>query len=123
MANSYLKIMQDNNQAHSEKQQQQKIKRRALLGGAMAAATIAMVKTVSGQLVPAAVPLPADIPADPTKVLGPPPGSLSTKSGFEQLVKTTSDTSSRTPLHQLHGMITPSELHFERHHDSRLHGS
>ena len=108
--------MQDNNQAHSDKQPQQKIKRRSLLGGAIAAATIAMVKTVTGQLVPAAVPLPTDIPPDPTKVLGPPPGSLSSKSNFERLLKTTSDTSSRTPLHKLHGMITPSELHFERHH-------
>ncbi len=48
--------------------------------------------------------------------LGPPPGQLGTKSSFENLLKLTSDTSSRTPLQYLHGTITPSELHFERHH-------
>lgn len=84
------------------------IKRRTFLGGA-AAATIALVKTTRGQLVPAAVP-------DPTKVPGTPPGTVGTRSVSEHPVKLPSDTSSRTPLQDLHGMLTPSDLHFERHH-------
>jgi sulfane dehydrogenase subunit SoxC len=91
----------------------QRLSRRKLLVGAATAATIALVRTATGQQVPAAVP---DIPADPTKTQGPPPGTLGSRSPFEQLKKIPSDTSSRTPLQHLHGMITPSDLHFERHH-------
>lgn len=90
-----------------------KIGRRKLLAGAAAAATIALIRTATGQQVPAAVP---KIEADPTKTLGPPPGTIGTKSVFEQLRKIPSDTSSRTPLQNLYGIITPSDLHFERHH-------
>ena len=86
-----------------------KVKRRSILGGAIAAATIALVKSSAGQLVSAVVP-------DPTKTLGLPPGTLGTRSPFERPVKIPSDTSSRTPLQDLYGMITPSDLHFERHH-------
>jgi sulfane dehydrogenase subunit SoxC len=81
----------------------QKIGRRRLLAGAAAAATIALVKSATGQLVPAAVP-------------GPPPGTLGSRSPHEQLRKIPSDTSSRSPLQNFHGIITPSDLHFERHH-------
>lgn len=92
-----------------------KIKRRALLGTVAASAIIALVRTATGQTVPSAVPKPVSVPDDPTKVLGPPP-TIGTRSSFEQLVKKPSDTSSRTPLQNLYGMITPSDLHFERHH-------
>lgn len=56
------------------------------------------------------------VPKDPTKVQGAPPGRLGTRSRFESLAKTTSPTSTQTPLHELHGTITPSDLHYERHH-------
>ncbi len=87
-----------------------KIKRRALFGGAIAAATMALIKSSTGQMVTAMVP-------DPTKVPGTPPGSLGTRSSFEHLAKVPSDTSSRTPLQHLYGTITPSDLHFERNHN------
>lgn len=86
-----------------------KINRRSLLSGAIAAATIALVKSTSGQSLHTTVP-------DPTKVLGVPPGSLGTRSRFEHPAKIPSDTSSRTPLQDLYGSITPSDLHFERNH-------
>jgi sulfane dehydrogenase subunit SoxC len=54
--------------------------------------------------------------ADPTKVTGTLPGKLGTRSPFEQPVKKPSDISSRTPLQDLYGIITPSDLHFERSH-------
>jgi sulfane dehydrogenase subunit SoxC len=92
-----------------------KMKRRSLLGGAIAAATIALVKTTTGQLISAAVPKTEPLP-DPTKVQGPPPGALGTRSAFEHPLKKPSDTSSRTPLQDLYGSITPSDLHFERNH-------
>ncbi|UYM17681.1 molybdopterin-dependent oxidoreductase [Endozoicomonas euniceicola] len=41
------------------------------------------------------------------------------KAPQEQLQKTVQglmQTESATPIHRLHGMITPSDLHFERHH-------
>src|SRR5690606_38762269 len=47
---------------------------------------------------------------------GTPPGKLGTRSPFENPLKDPSDTSSRTPLQDLYGIITPSDLHFERNH-------
>jgi sulfane dehydrogenase subunit SoxC len=103
-----------------------KIDRRSLLAGAAATAALVILKTASGQVLQAAppaltgagpiagggsVPLP-----DPTKVPGPPPSVLGTRSPFEHLRLSASDTSSRTPLQDLYGMITPSDLHFQRHH-------
>jgi sulfane dehydrogenase subunit SoxC len=53
---------------------------------------------------------------DPTKVLGPLPSAIGERSPFEKPVRKPSDTSSRTPLQDLYGTITPSDLHYERHH-------
>jgi sulfane dehydrogenase subunit SoxC len=41
---------------------------------------------------------------------------LGSRAASEQLKRAPGPTSSRTPLHQLHGTITPADLHFERHH-------
>lgn len=53
---------------------------------------------------------------DPTKVPGAPVGVVGTRSPFEELRKTASDISARTPLQSLYGMLTPADLHFERDH-------
>lgn len=82
--------------------------RRAFLGSA-AATTVALVQTASGQTV--------QVPTDPTRTPGVPPGEVGTRSQFEKLVKKPSDISSRSPLQDLFGTITPSDLHFERHHN------
>ena len=89
-----------------------KIKRRTLLGGAATAALV-LVQTSFGKMAQAAI---SQAETDPTKVPGVPPGELGTRSAFEKLLKTSSDTSSRTPLQNLFGTITPSDLHFERDH-------
>jgi sulfane dehydrogenase subunit SoxC len=107
----------------------EKITRRRLLAGAATAASIALIRTVTGQSIHAAVgasqhaPDPVHPPgssiissADTVRKPGPPPGTLGKRSLFEHPVKAPSDTSSRTPLQDLYGMITPSDLHFERHH-------
>ncbi|KIC90739.1 hypothetical protein OI18_22865 [Flavihumibacter solisilvae] len=89
--------------------------RRAILAASAAAAGIALVKTTAGQLVHALVPGDKP-PADPTTIQGVPSGKIGTRSPFEQLVKKPSDISARTPLQHLVGTMTPSDLHFERHH-------
>jgi sulfane dehydrogenase subunit SoxC len=96
--------------------------------GRPATAGIALLKTAVGQTIrktghplttPAEThpgsarqpPLP-----DPIHTPGPPPSPIGTRSGFETLKLIPSDTSSRTPLQSLYGIITPSDLHFQRHH-------
>jgi sulfane dehydrogenase subunit SoxC len=92
-----------------------RISRRSLLAGA-AAATVVLVQTANGKAFQAALTREEQAPDDPTKVPGVPPGTLGTRSAFEKPAKTPSDTSSRTPLQDLYGTITPSDLHYERHH-------
>lgn len=92
-----------------------KISRRLLLGGA-ATAAIVLVQTSVGKMVQAAVPESLYIPADPTKVIGAGPSGYGSRSLFEHPERLPSATSSRTPLQDLYGTITPSGLHFERHH-------
>jgi sulfane dehydrogenase subunit SoxC len=61
----------------------------------------------------------AQAPADPTKVQGKPASDVGGRSPFEQPKRVSFNerrTSSQTPLQELDGIITPSDLHFERHH-------
>jgi len=88
-----------------------KISRRKLLGGALAAA-IVPVSAPFAKYVQAGVVAPAD----PTKVQGIPPGTVGKRSPFENPVRKPSDISSRAPLQDFFSTITPSDLHFERHH-------
>ncbi|GAB3250178.1 sulfite dehydrogenase [Larkinella harenae] len=92
-----------------------KINRRTLLGGA-ATAAVAITQTSFAKAVQIGISEKEIAPDDPTKVPGTPPGALGTRSKFEKLVKSPTETSSRTPLQDLYGIITPSDLHFERHH-------
>ena len=55
--------------------------------------------------------------ADTTKAPGVPPSALGERSPHAPLSRgALTGGSSRTPLQDLHGMITPSDVHFERHH-------
>ena len=90
------------------------MKRRTLLGGAATAAVV-LIQTAFGKVIQTAVPENA-LPDDPTKKQGVPPGALGTRSSFEKVFKKPSDISSRTPLQDLYGTITPADLHFERNH-------
>ena len=54
--------------------------------------------------------------ADTTKRWGRLPNALGSRSPAENPKRTPSPTSSRTPLQDLDGTITPSDLHYERHH-------
>lgn len=56
-------------------------------------------------------------PADPTKIPGGPATPLGARSPFEQPARRAiGGALSFTPLQDLHGTITPADLHFERHH-------
>jgi sulfane dehydrogenase subunit SoxC len=96
------------------------ITRRTLIGGALAAAIMPVSSSFAKYLQlgipkPAPVPFPGP-PADPTKTPGPLPSELGTRSLFESPQRKPSLISSRTPLQELYSTITPSDLHFERHH-------
>jgi sulfane dehydrogenase subunit SoxC len=55
-------------------------------------------------------------PLETTRRWGRLPNELGARSPAEHPKRTPSPTSSRTPLQDLHGTITPSDLHYERHH-------
>lgn len=85
--------------------------RRALIAGAAAAAGGAITAGATRGLVQEA--------QDPTKVPGARPvvvGSRSPHETPEKLLSGSMGGSSRTPLQELHGIMTPADLHFERHH-------
>lgn len=85
--------------------------RRTWLGGTLAAAVI-HVQTAWGKF----IQIPPLVEDDPTKKIGPGPSKLGKRSLFEHPVRKPSNISSRTPLQDLYSTITPSDLHFERHH-------
>jgi sulfane dehydrogenase subunit SoxC len=91
-----------------------KISRRTLLSGVVAA-TMLPVDAIARHIQIGAPVLPEPID-DPTKIPGPGPSPVGKRSAFESPVRKPSDISSRTPLQDMYGTITPSDLHYERHH-------
>ena len=95
------------------------ISRRAALAGGAAALGAVFVKTAADALAGLA-DTAQQVPPDPTKVLGRVPSALGARSPFEQPVRhvhrALPSGASTTPLEALDGIITPSDLHFERHH-------
>lgn len=55
--------------------------------------------------------------SDPTRVPGQAPSPYGTRSPAEKALRLAGPTHSLTPHQALHGIITPSALHFERHHN------
>ncbi len=87
-----------------------KLRRRSVLAGAGSLVSgAALMGIASAQTPPRA-------PDDPTKVQGRPPSELGDRSSFEAPRRVPSATSSLTPLDLLNGIITPSDVHYERHH-------
>ncbi|HEX9167066.1 MAG TPA: sulfite dehydrogenase [Gemmatimonadales bacterium] len=88
----------------------------ALVGGAVLAG---LPESVEGQAAKAAAPPRPVAPADPTKLQGGPTTAVGSRSPFFTPARTpTGETvgNSLTPLQELSGTITPSDVHFERHH-------
>ena len=121
------------NATSASRSTRRRISRRRLLqaagatGGAVALPQVAGAIRVAEQATPAslATPLATPIastalpPAVPPWTLqwGPLPSEYGDRSSFEAgVVRSPSPTSSRTPLQNLHGTITPSSLFYERHH-------
>ncbi|HKB10055.1 MAG TPA: sulfite dehydrogenase [Vicinamibacterales bacterium] len=84
-----------------------KVTRRDLIAGA--AGVVALGATAAAQS--------QDAPADPSKVRGHPSRALGQRAPSEKPQRQPrGQTSSATPHQDLCGTITPSDLHFERHH-------
>ncbi|MDX1404886.1 MAG: sulfite dehydrogenase [Woeseiaceae bacterium] len=102
----------------NEKKQGNVTRRAALAGMAGAAGTV-LARTTAGQDLQVSGASRPVAPDDPTRVLGSRWSTeLGKRSPYEQLKRVPSRalTSSETPLQDLHGTITPADLHFERHH-------
>jgi sulfane dehydrogenase subunit SoxC len=59
----------------------------------------------------------ADVGSDPMRVPGSAARAYGERSTFESTRRSAGDSHSLTPLQDLHGIVTPSSLHFERHHN------
>ncbi len=96
-----------------------KLTRRELLAAtATALSAAAIVPAATEQALGTQTVDPA-IPADPTKLPGPPTSATSARSPFVHMARTPTGAiagSSLAPLHLMHGTVTPTDLHFERHH-------
>jgi sulfane dehydrogenase subunit SoxC len=99
-----------------------KFTRREMIAGtatALGAAAVAKASTVGAQEGAAASGPTVTVPADPTKLQGLPTSPIGARSPFVKPSRAPfGETvgSSLTPLQDLTGPITPSDLHFERHH-------
>ncbi len=71
----------------------------------------------SALLLPKATSFAADLGSDPMLVPGSPARSYGQRSTFESASRSAGESHSLTPLQDLHGIVTPSSLHFERHHN------
>lgn len=96
-----------------DRDQDGQIDRRAWLVGA--ASTIGAA--AAGLIVPALVPGKERGHTDPTRVPGHIPSPYGARASTETARRLTTATHSLTPHQSLHGILTPSALHFERHHN------
>ncbi len=97
------------------------ISRRVMLGATGGLITGGLLKTRANALtVEDEATRLQTVQADPTKVLGAPTSVLGQRAPGEQprraMGRPAVTASSRTPIEQLRGIITPADLHFERHH-------
>jgi sulfane dehydrogenase subunit SoxC len=90
------------------------LNRRGLLAGTAGIVSAIVMRSVTRS---AEAGMPA-APDDPTRVPGAGPTAYGHRSSFEQSVRVPrSWWASLTPLQESHGILTPSSLHFERHHN------
>ncbi len=98
-----------------------RLSRRAMLGATGGLIAGGLLKTQADALSLGETPPPPQQAAqDPTKVLGRGTSDLGQRAPDEQPrragMRPGPSSSSRTPIHELRGIITPADLHFERHH-------
>ena len=113
--------------SEDEKKPTTDLSRRALLGGVAATAGGVLLERLRLDHAPPAPVTPAvadttaapQVPADPTAAPGPGTSPVSARSPFEHPARTPAGVitgPSYSPIHELTGTITPSDLVFERHH-------
>jgi len=93
----------------------QAVSRRALLTGAASFAALTAGHSVMASL--HAAPLPIPRTDDPARIPGQLPSLYGKRAPFERAARLVGPSHSLTPLQALDGIITPSALHFERHHN------
>jgi sulfane dehydrogenase subunit SoxC len=71
----------------------------------------------SSLLLPTRKALHAEQTPDPMHIPGSPARTYGERSPFESAGRSAGNSHSLTPLQHLHGIVTPSALHFERHHN------
>src|SRR5712691_7925076 len=94
------------------------ISRRALLAGAAGALGAQALRQAGLAQMPGHAPA-LTVPPDPSKVPGAPPSQLGQRSPFERPRRIpigSGPNSSLAPLQDFCGIVTPADLHFERHH-------
>ncbi len=111
-----MRRKRDGDEALPGEESSQTMTRRDLLLGAAGAAGASVLPRGLGA--PVTGQVPQTVP-DPTKVLGRPATPVGSRSEFEapaRIVSSSAGGVSRSPIQNLTGVITPSDLHFERHH-------
>ncbi len=83
----------------------------------LATASSVLGLTAAQTLFPSISKAKSSGPDDPTRTPGQPATAYGQRSSFEQAKRLSLSSRSLTPLQDLSGVITPSALHFERHHN------
>src|SRR5437879_5557263 len=100
------------------------VSRRALIAGIgpiLGTVALSGVAVVAAQQQQPAQPAPPTAPPDPSKVVGARATTNGARSPFEQPARTATgvqNSSARTPIDTLRGIITPSDLHYIVDHDT-----
>ena len=114
MKNSIQKETRDEPRDEADTEKAALLNRRSLLAGTAGIVSAIVMRSVTRS---AEAAMPA-APDDPTRVPGVAPTGYGQRSTFEQSVRVPrSWWASLTPLQDSHGILTPSALHFERHHN------
>ena len=114
MKDSVQKEKRDEPRDEADTEKAALLNRRSLLAGTAGIVSAIVMRSVT-RSAEAAMPVAPD---DPTRVPGAAPTAYGQRSMFEQSVRVPrSWWASLTPLQDSHGILTPSALHFERHHN------
>jgi len=114
MKNSIQKERRAESRDEADTEKAALLNRRSLLAGTVGIVSAIVMRSVTRS---AEAAMPA-APDDPTRVPGVAPTGYGQRSTFEQSVRVPrSWWASLTPLQDSHGILTPSALHFERHHN------
>ena len=109
----YFSLMNKSNDSRIATRPKEPPTRRAFLAGATSVLGMAAAHILLAPFLGHA----ANVPNDPIRVPGAQATEYGRRSPFERAKRLPKPQRSRTPLQDLHGIMTPSALHFERHHN------